>query len=59
MGFCCLMWILRVTVYVLEYLTHQLGPVRWGTGLTGDSCASGGADGSEVGHPRMALGNSV
>lgn len=46
MGFCCLMWILWVTVYVLEYLMCQLGAVRRGTGFTGDSCASGGKDGS-------------
>jgi len=59
MGFCCLAWVLRVTVYMLEYLTRQLGAGRCGTGLTGNSSASGGADGSEVGYPSMAIGTSV
>lgn len=56
-GFC--LWILRVVMYMLEYLTCQLGSVRCGTGLTGDSSASGGTDGSEVGYPTMTLGTSV
>lgn len=42
MGFCCLTWILRVTAYMLEYLTCLLQAVRCGAGLTGDSRASGG-----------------
>lgn len=54
-GIFLLVWIFRVTVYMLEYLTHQLGALRCGTGLKGDPCASGGADGSEVGYSMMAL----
>ena len=46
MGFCWLKWILRVTVYMLEYQTCQFGAVRCGTGLNEDSRASGGADGN-------------
>lgn len=49
MGFCWLMWILRVTVYMQECLTRQSGAGRCGTELTGDPSASRRADESEVG----------
>lgn len=39
MGFCWLMWVLRVTVYMQEYLTCQPGAGRCGTEFAGDSCA--------------------
>lgn len=49
MGFCWLTWILRVTVYMQEYLTCQPGAQRCGTEFTGDSSAPRRADESEVG----------